>query len=444
MAQQTISQASKVTGDDYTAAEHNEIVTVINTNSADVEDRVGAIEALPLNTGDIVQVTTASDLSGTLDSTKTYIVNGTVDMGSTSVAVPSGGLTLVGHHYNSSSLESSENSYTLFTGATAGNVFVSDLSLSASGTSSQVFDLTANTGFEAIEFTNVNFNDCTSLGELTGYRQGFESNTGRFGGSPALTFSGTWLGGYRITSSILRNATAGFGDLFIEGTTFTMGSRFLIELNVDLPAGTDGLCDFKASVFSSPALFQWDNCIVTRAGVFDRTDANYFPNLGATAIASAFSNNRGIANTYVGGRRSVTSETTTTITTINTPVVIAGTFDSTDLDHFDAPATNQLRNLGRNDQEVRVTVIGQVEGTSGEVLTVRVMHYDASAASASEVVPQQRGVLSLVGSNDVALINIIGYAVLDTDDYLYLDVANNTSTNNVTLQTASFLLVEVR
>ena len=44
MAQSTVSQAAKETGDDYTAAEHNEVVTVINSNSNDAQERLVALE----------------------------------------------------------------------------------------------------------------------------------------------------------------------------------------------------------------------------------------------------------------------------------------------------------------------------------------------------------------------------------------------------------------
>ena len=90
----------------------------------------------------------------------------------------------------------------MFDGATAGNVFFQDLSLEVTGTASQVFDLTNSSGFSAVELVRVNFNNCTAIGELNGYRQGLETNTGRFGGTPELTLSGTWLGGYFIDVTI--------------------------------------------------------------------------------------------------------------------------------------------------------------------------------------------------------------------------------------------------
>ena len=54
----------------------------------------------------------------------------------------------------------------------------------------------------AFEFTRVNYINCTSLGDIYDYRQGLESGTGRFGGSPSLTLHGVWVGGYRITTSV--------------------------------------------------------------------------------------------------------------------------------------------------------------------------------------------------------------------------------------------------
>ena len=55
-----------------------------------------------------VVVTEASDLSGTLDHTKEYFIDGIVDMGSQSVEVPQGGLNLTGYNFHISKLISNE------------------------------------------------------------------------------------------------------------------------------------------------------------------------------------------------------------------------------------------------------------------------------------------------------------------------------------------------
>ena len=80
-----------------------------------------------------------------------------------------------------------------------------DYLIDVNGANSRVYNLSSLTGFEAFEFTRVNYNNCTSLGIIDSYRQGLEDGTGRFEGSPSLELAGLWVGGYRITTSIVRS-----------------------------------------------------------------------------------------------------------------------------------------------------------------------------------------------------------------------------------------------
>jgi len=148
-------------------------------------------------------VNQASDLAGTLDSTKQYFINGIIDMGSQSIEVPSGGVTLTGYSFDLSRLTSSEAAYTMFTSPAggSGNVLGMDYAIEVTGAGSQVYDLVSDTGLEAFEFTRINYNNCSSLGSIDNYRQGLEIGTGRFGGKPELTLVGVWLGGYFIDTS---------------------------------------------------------------------------------------------------------------------------------------------------------------------------------------------------------------------------------------------------
>jgi hypothetical protein len=142
-------------------------------------------------TGRVI-VSSASDLAGTLDSTKEYFLDGVIDMGSQSVEVPSGGLYISGYNFDTSKLTSAQSSYTMFTSPTggSGNVVFKDFAIEVTGTGSQVYNLESDTGAEAFEVARINYNNCTSLGEIDNYRQGLEIGTGRFGGSPSLTLTG--------------------------------------------------------------------------------------------------------------------------------------------------------------------------------------------------------------------------------------------------------------
>ena len=184
-----------------------------------------------------VAVTQASQLSGVLDSTKEYFIDGQVDMGSQSIEVPAGGLTLSGYNFDVSKLFSSSTSYSLFTSPVggSGNLIFKDLAIEVTGASSKVYDITSDTGNEAVEIARVNYNNCTSLGSITNYRQGLETGTGRFGGKPELELIGVWSGGYFMDVSIVRALADGAYTLFKAGTGFAMASRFRSNANIDLP-----------------------------------------------------------------------------------------------------------------------------------------------------------------------------------------------------------------
>ena len=112
-------------------------------------------------------------LGGTIDSTKNYFLDGVIDMGNTSIEVPSGGINISGYDFNISGLISSSNTYTLFESSVggSGDLIFTGFKIEVTGTGSQVFDVVDVSGFNALEIIALNFNDCTSLGEIDGYRQ---------------------------------------------------------------------------------------------------------------------------------------------------------------------------------------------------------------------------------------------------------------------------------
>ena len=415
-----------------------------SANQVYVSDGVGsgAWQDYVLSSTTIV-VTDASQLSGTLDSSKIYLVDGEVDMGGTTITVPSGGLTIKGLGIDASGLVSSNASYTMFNGG--GNLFLNDLYFDVSGTGSQVFDLVGVSNFEAIEIVRVNFNNCTSLGEIDGYRQGLEDGTGRFGGTPALTFSGAWAGGYAIRTSIVRILSAGMtGALFKEGTTFTMGSRFFSDANVDLPASA-AFCDFQASNFTADSLFQLRGMIITRNGVRDASDSNITPNLVNTELESSFRDNQGIPNTHEGGELVMSTQAATTIGATSTFVTVAGTWSSNSLEHFDSPSNGQLRNLGADPREFWCTCMLSVEGaTANDDIQARVRVFDSSASTWINYPASFGQVGNFTGGRDVVQLHIQRAITMDQNDYAELQVANVTSTANLTVEDGSFFIIQRR
>lgn len=397
-----------------------------------------------LNSRVIVQQ--ASDLAGSLSSTVQYLLDGIIDMGSQSIEVPQGGLNLAGYNFDISKLTSSVSGYTMFTSPAggSGNLLGSDYAVEVTGASSQVYNLISDTGDEAIEISRVNYNNCTSLGEIDNYRQGLESGTGRFGGSPSLKLTGVWIGGYFIDTSIVRSLDAGMtGSLFEAGVGFLMGSRFRSNQNIDLPASASFI-DFAPANFVNASTVQIVNAIISRNSTFDTSDSNITPNMAASDLVSNWSNNVGIPNTFVGGNLSVTTEIATTISATSTFVDIAGTWAADDLQHFDEPSNGQLRHLGFTPREYKLTADLVLDSSSNNVLKINVRKWDDSSSSFINLFEQTRQVNALVGGRDVAFFTIITTVTLDINDYIVLQASNETATNDITAELDSFFFIEGR
>tara|TARA_R110002020_G_scaffold270751_1_gene486011 strand:- start:8491 stop:9750 length:1260 start_codon:yes stop_codon:yes gene_type:complete len=393
-----------------------------------------------------VTVEQASDLAGTLDPEKEYFIDGVIDMGSQSIEVPQGGLNLSGYNFDISKLISSAAGYTMFTSPAggSGNVLGKDYAIEVTGVGSQVYNLVSDTGLEAFEFSRINYNDCSSLGTIDNYRQGLESGSGRFGGTPELTLSGAWVGGYFIDTSIVRGMTDGVYSLFKAGAGFTMASRFRSNMNLDLPASAS-FFDFAPSNFVNPSTLQIEGAIITRNGVFNAADTNITPNITEADLASNWMGNNGIPNTFEGGSIGVTTELTTVIAATSTFVDLDATlWTAADLQHFDNPSGNQLRHLGSTPREYKVVADFVLDSGSNDVITLRVSKWDDSSSSFATVLDQTRQVNALVGGRDVAFFSININTTLDQNDYIKLEVANQSATNNITAETDSYYIVEQR
>ena len=314
--------------------------------------------------------------------------------------------------------------------------------MSVTGAGAKVFDLTDATGFNAFEFARINYIDCTSLGDIYDYRQGLEEGTGRFGGSPTLTLHGTWLGGYRITTSLVRSLSAGMTTpLFEAGTAFVMNSRFLTDINCDLPASAS-FCDFAAANFTNPSTLQVKGAIFSRDGAFDASDSNIFENLAPSDLACDWDANIGIPNTFVGGEINTTAEVTTTITAVDTITDLNGTFATANLQHFDSPASGQLRHIGINPREYVVNFDFLIEGGQNDELKLHLYKYDG--ATSASVYSTTRGVNNFVGGRDVAFFTNQTSVTLDQNDYVYWRIENVTDGSNLTLELDSSWSVKER
>lgn len=441
MAQQDINigPANGGLGDNYFTA-----FTKVQSNFDDLFPSVTALEAEKLNNRIVVKQ--ASDF-GVIDSNKEYFLDGIIDFAGTglNIEVPPGGISISGYNNIISGIINTDSSFTLFTspGGGSGVVALKDISFDIQGAGSRVYNLIANSGLENIDMISVRYNNCVSLGTISGYRQGLETVTVRLGGTPELTLDGTWSAGYFIDTSIVRSITNGSYSLYKAGATFTMASRFRTNQNIDLNTNV-AFFDFSDSNFPNSSTLQLQGCIITRNGVADASDTTITPNITAANLSSAWSDNVGVADTFEGGALNVTSETTTTISVAGTFVDLAGTFTASDLQHFDEPANGQLRHLGES--PINYKIGGQLvldSGSNDEVDLKTVIFRDATT-SFEDGRTIRRVINNLQGGRDVAYFVMSENVTLNKNDYVKLQVANVATTNNITAEIDSFFSVEER
>ena len=408
-------------------------VKIIDPLAAGIENRIV-----------VNQSNVSTTLGGVIDSTKQYFIDGIVDLGTTEITVPINGINIAGYSFDISGLTSSENNYTMFKSvditAGSGNVLMTDLYISVTGTSSKVYELYDATGFNAIELVRVNYIDCTSLGDLYDYRQGLESGTGRFGGSPSLTLNGLWIGGFRVTTSIVRSMSDTTTEpLFKEGLLFQMNSRFLTDINCDL--GTlQPLLDFQQVNFPNPSTLDIRDAIITRDGALVPNDSNITPNISASNLSCSWKGNNGLPNTFVGGISTISTEIETVLSGGN-PRPILGTFTNTDLQHFDSPANGQLRHLGVNPREYTVNFDFILDGGPNDEYRIELVLNDGSD---TVIYQQTRVINNLQGGRDVAYFTGMANAILNQNEYLFWQVTNITDNTNCTLELDSSFSVEER
>lgn len=383
-------------------------------------------------------------LGGVIDSSKEYFLDGIINIGSLQITVPSSGIYITGYNFDISGLVSSEDNYTMFISESeqigSGNFLGADYFITVSGIDSKVYELYDTTSYNAIEFSRVNYNDCTSLGDLHNYRQGLELGTGRFGGSPSLTLHGTWNGGFRITTSIVRNLNDSMvSPLFKAGVSFVMNSRFLSDINCDLPALAP-LCDFSSVNLPNASTLQIQNAIITRNGIFDPTDPNIFTNIFPTDLSSFFKNNVGVSNTHVGGIITFSSEITTVISTIGNFEVLLGTTVLSSEEHVDSQSDGSIRNLGETPRQFEIYGNVNIDCRPNRDIILKFRKFDNSEGVFLDLdhTRQKRTVNNLVGGRDLAFFNLSVSIELDINDYVFLIVSNETDTSNVIAEEGSY------
>ena len=425
----------------------NEIIGQSNNNESNITPIQASVSALLAKDADsVVIVKSPSDLSGALDSTKVYVIDGFIDMGSTPITVPAGGLDIRGYGSSISRLYSSQLAFTLFVSQVGGcgTFKYESISISTDGVGSSVFALEALTGFESIECRDVIFLDCASLGYFDGFRQGLEMSTFRSGGKPELELRGEWLGGYRQDTALIRGVDPSMtGSIFKAGAGLELNSRFVSNVNADLSTSAS-FTDFSPSNFNGDSLMRIEGAEITRNGVSNAGDTTITPNITANDTVSLWSNNKGVPETHAGGLNQVTTEAANPIATQGVYEDVLGTFTSSAMVHFTSTSTSQMTHISSDPRDFTVMLDAVVDGTAGEQISIKIIMWDDSASTFNDVKVTTREILQLQGASDVAYFNMFAPVTLDDNDYVKLQIANNSSGASVTVKDGSALYVTAR
>jgi len=300
-----------------------------------------------------------------------------------------------------------------------------------------VFELTDVDGTNAVEMNKVNFNDCTSRGSLTEYRQGLENGNGYFGGTPELEMIGVWLGGYRMSTSIARNV--GSSILFKAGTGLVLNNRFFIEFNMEGETNAS-FCDF------APANIDMD-------GEFEVLDGDYngvidpFPNMSPGSVKARFRNNLFLSpnrNTYVGSRWTITTSALTTISSSNTPVKVAGTTTYEDEQWFTNTTDNAF--VYESEQEIEFVLNGIMSfaGGNNDQVNIIIRQWDDSASAYIDISPSNVVTLNGGGGSRAEGVSILAFGVIDKDDRIEVWIENQTDSSNITAELGGLISIQER
>ncbi|MFW0737582.1 hypothetical protein [Flavobacterium sp. T12S277] len=213
------------------------------------------------------------------------------------ITIPAEGTTVGGNGVKVSKIKKNVAGEAIFKSVSGGcgDLFLKDITIDSGA--GFVFDIKDIDGTHAIEFNDVNFENCSSLGVWDGFRQFTGTTLGGYGCLDGITFKGSWSG-FKLTNSNIMGFGAS-GTLFKAGLSLVFSNRFYIDLNLQIATGSI-ICDFAESNFVNNESLQVINCYNKVAGLIDDTTTGVtFPNITPYSQKAYFSGNKGIKNSNI-------------------------------------------------------------------------------------------------------------------------------------------------
>lgn len=407
----------------------NELLKVLRFELSSLARSIASnLTLITANSFDNTVIVKSVDDLAVIEAGKTYFIDGVIDVGSTEIEIPTTGARFVSDSINSKGLYSTADNHTMFKspgGSYSGDLKFSQMFLASSGTNSKLFDVDNDSNNAAIEFVDVNlgqfgYGTTTELGDISNYRQFRAIGAGFILVGDGFTFNGTMSGGIVVESSIALALPA--MTLIKEGASLTV-DNFRSDINFKSVNAASVFTDFDAANIDTKGGMALTNV---------RTDAtDIVPNLSPTDVKARFKNCNGVDNTYVGAQWQITTSSTTTIASANTPVKVAGTTTYVNEYWFTNTTDNAFVYEGGQKIEIEAKGLLSFSGGNNDQINVFFRKWDDSASAYVDLPKTQATLNGGVLGTRAEGVGIFGYTTLEEDDRIEVWVENITDNTDV-------------
>lgn len=398
--------------------------SALSTNIPSAESVKAYVDTATGANTNVVIVTQESDFpspSGgiiTLDSSTVYQIAGDVVITN---KIDANGAVLLGRDRTFDKITSTQASSEIFTGN--GQVVARNLTFAITGASSKIFNLLGTTGFEYVYIQDCTFAASTATGTIENYYAVQFVNVPNQNPSGGLTLTDVFNISLRgFDTSIGHSAST---VLTIAGDT-NLVQIFFCGFGV---AGGQTALDI-----SSVSLYTYGE--ITSGSGFSGAGTYVNGSFNNLWLVDARGLNE-VSDEVAIGAFYVSSSAQTTISTINTPVKVAGTTTLSGSEFRvddDSGTNNRLRYTGTKTRTFQITAS---ISTTSPTSNVNFTWYIAKngTVNANSGIQRKQGTGSDVGALAISWIE-----ELSTNDYLELWVENNDGTSNVTAEKMTLLI----
>lgn len=322
---------------------------------------------------------------------------------------------------------SSENSSIKSTGLTGAALITSVYTLPIRNIAFEaetIFDLNAGASDQALDWQSVNLLNTTNIGTIQNYNN-FVASSMAFLSASGLVFDGT-VGTVAFTDCIFVGTTVNASITL--SPTLTINRRFRIAYSAIITqAGGTGIdADVLATIPNEGYIF--DTCNFAGGG----TAISGVP---YTDNKARFIENRGITNTgATSGYYMVGNATVTTIATVGTPVLIAGTTTETTItQRFTVSTSNRATYIGSLTRDFSIQGTFSLTSSNNNQVTTYIYKNGSVLIESTSISTTNSGG-RLEGGAIQCLVQ------LEENDYIEVWVENNTGANDITVEDLNLII----